>query len=197
MARVVHFELYADDPQRAVAFYEKAFGWKIEKWQGPIDYWLAMTGPDAVYYTVDGSDPRRSSFEGGPGVADSAIRYNGSIPITESVLVKARSLVGGQWSALAEAQFTLAGEPPPLRVSEILYHPHNPVAGSPFDDLGDEPEPNGGRVNQGAYGGTAEASRSLPGMYRITDLNKDGVVDIRDHAIMPENWLKRNEHPRI
>jgi len=43
--RVIHFEIPADDPARAVKFYDKVFGWKIEKW-GPIDYWLATTGPD-------------------------------------------------------------------------------------------------------------------------------------------------------
>jgi predicted enzyme related to lactoylglutathione lyase len=45
LPRVVHFEIPADDPGRAVKFYERVFGWKIEKW-GPIDYWLATTGPD-------------------------------------------------------------------------------------------------------------------------------------------------------
>jgi hypothetical protein len=33
-------------------------------------------------------------------------------------------------------------------------------AGDPNSPIGDEPEPNGGRVNMGAYGGTAEASKS-------------------------------------
>ena len=28
------------------------------------------------------------------------------------------------------------------------------------DDIGDELKPNGGRMNMGAYGGTAEASKS-------------------------------------
>ena len=44
MSRVVHFELCADDPERAVKFYEEVFGWKIQKWDGPQDYWLATTG---------------------------------------------------------------------------------------------------------------------------------------------------------
>jgi len=44
MPRVIHFEIPADDPARAVKFYEAVFGWKIEKWNGPMDYWLAMTG---------------------------------------------------------------------------------------------------------------------------------------------------------
>ena len=33
-------------------------------------------------------------------------------------------------------------------------------AGDPNTPVGDEPEPNGGRINMGAYGGTAEASKS-------------------------------------
>jgi predicted enzyme related to lactoylglutathione lyase len=46
MSRVVHFEIPADDPERAITFYEKVFKWKIEKWDGPIEYWLVMTGPE-------------------------------------------------------------------------------------------------------------------------------------------------------
>jgi len=34
-------------------------------------------------------------------------------------------------------------------------------AGDPNSPVGEEPEPNGGRINMGAYGGTAEASKSL------------------------------------
>ena len=42
---VVHFEIPADDVPRAIAFYETVFGWKIAKWDGPMDYWLVDTGP--------------------------------------------------------------------------------------------------------------------------------------------------------
>ena len=34
-------------------------------------------------------------------------------------------------------------------------------AGDPNSPIGEEPEPNGGRINMGAYGGTKEASKSL------------------------------------
>ena len=44
MGRVSHFEITADDPKRAAAFYEKAFGWKIQDWGGPFAYLLATTG---------------------------------------------------------------------------------------------------------------------------------------------------------
>jgi len=58
MARVVHFELPADDPERAVKFYEGVFGWQIQKWDGPQDYWLAHTGaPDTP--GIDGAIMRR------------------------------------------------------------------------------------------------------------------------------------------
>ena len=33
--------------------------------------------------------------------------------------------------------------------------------GDPVDDCSDEPEPNGGIINMGAYGGTPQASLSL------------------------------------
>ena len=46
MPRVIHFEIAADIPERAVKFYQKAFGWKIEKWAGPVDYWIVATGED-------------------------------------------------------------------------------------------------------------------------------------------------------
>src|SRR5207237_124913 len=47
--RVIHFEIQADDIERAKAFYENALGWKIEqmmtKEQGGMDYWGLTTGP--------------------------------------------------------------------------------------------------------------------------------------------------------
>ncbi len=46
MTRVVHFEIDAKKPERAIKFYEGVFGWKIEKWKGPVDYWLIVTGKE-------------------------------------------------------------------------------------------------------------------------------------------------------
>jgi predicted enzyme related to lactoylglutathione lyase len=46
MNRVIHFEIQADDINRAILFYQKVFGWTIKKWEGTgMDYWLIMTGP--------------------------------------------------------------------------------------------------------------------------------------------------------
>lgn len=43
-SRVVHFEIPCDDPERAAKFYTAAFGWQIQKWDGPQEYWLVDTG---------------------------------------------------------------------------------------------------------------------------------------------------------
>jgi predicted enzyme related to lactoylglutathione lyase len=48
MARVVHFEITADDVERARKFYE-IFGWEITSSGMPgVDYWLAHTGEEGL-----------------------------------------------------------------------------------------------------------------------------------------------------
>ena len=48
MSRPVHFEILAEDPARAVEFYSQVFGWQVQKWEGPEEYWLATTGPEGT-----------------------------------------------------------------------------------------------------------------------------------------------------
>ena len=44
MPRVVHFDIAAADTARAIGVYRRAFGWKITKAHGALDYWLIRTG---------------------------------------------------------------------------------------------------------------------------------------------------------
>lgn len=48
MSRVVHFEIQADDVERAKAFYGAAFGWQFQDWSAATGtvYWGVVTGPD-------------------------------------------------------------------------------------------------------------------------------------------------------
>lgn len=46
MPRVVHFEIAANDPDKAADFFQKVFDWKIVKWKGPQEYWLVETGEE-------------------------------------------------------------------------------------------------------------------------------------------------------
>ena len=63
MPRVVHFEIQAADPQRAMRFYADLFDWKFNKFAGPMDYWLIVTG-----------EP------GQPGIDGGLLRRNGAAP---------------------------------------------------------------------------------------------------------------------
>lgn len=64
-------------------------------------------------------------------------------------------------------------------------------AGNPFSDYSFEPDPNGGRINMGAYGNTPEASKSDADVIRClpADINCDGHVNFFDYAILADNWL--------
>lgn len=46
MPRIIHFDIPADDPARAQKFYQDIFGWTFDKWNGPMEYWMAKTGDD-------------------------------------------------------------------------------------------------------------------------------------------------------
>lgn len=47
MARVTHFDISAEKPEKLIPFYEKIFNWKFDKWAGDeMDYWMITTGPE-------------------------------------------------------------------------------------------------------------------------------------------------------
>ena len=48
MNRFTHFELVTDDREKTAAFYRAVFGWQIQKWDGPVDYWLVNTGDQST-----------------------------------------------------------------------------------------------------------------------------------------------------
>ena len=62
MPRVVHFEIPAENPERAAKFYKEVFDWKIVKWQGPFNYWLVTTGEDKEP-GINGALMERTNFE--------------------------------------------------------------------------------------------------------------------------------------
>jgi predicted enzyme related to lactoylglutathione lyase len=59
MPRPVHFEIPAENPQRAIDFYTNVFGWKFSKWDGPMDYWIISTGQAPEPGIDGGLMPRR------------------------------------------------------------------------------------------------------------------------------------------
>ena len=57
-SRVTHFEIPSDDPERTSKFYTQMFGWKVQKWDGPQEYWLVQTGEGQP--GIDGGIMRRN-----------------------------------------------------------------------------------------------------------------------------------------
>ncbi len=44
MNRFTHFELATSDLEKTADFYRTVFGWDIQKWEGPVEYWMVTTG---------------------------------------------------------------------------------------------------------------------------------------------------------
>ena len=59
MPRPIHFEIPAENPERAMQFYSNVFGWKFNKWAGPMDYWVISTGQVGEPGIDGGLMPRR------------------------------------------------------------------------------------------------------------------------------------------
>ncbi|MBN1672450.1 MAG: lamin tail domain-containing protein [Kiritimatiellae bacterium] len=85
----------------------------------------AVTGE--IYYTTDGSDPRRP---GGSRSPDATL-YAGPVALTRTTHVKARLWrSNATWSAVHEATFNFTAHYSKLRITEIMY---NPMGGGDFE----------------------------------------------------------------
>ncbi|MBX2992882.1 MAG: VOC family protein [Bacteroidetes bacterium] len=62
MARVVHFEIQAANPDRAIEFYSNLFDWKFQKFPGNTPYWLISTGSPEEPGIDGGLLPRNGSL---------------------------------------------------------------------------------------------------------------------------------------
>jgi hypothetical protein len=95
--------------------------------QVPTGFGLTITAPaGAIYYTLDGSDPRLP----GGAIAPTATSYAGPLVVSQLLHVRARTLNAGAWSAINDATFAPV---PPAYVNEVL--PVNVTVGP--DDHGD------------------------------------------------------------
>jgi len=83
-AGIVWFEIPADDVNRARGFYSKLFGWKMDQFPGPHEYWHIDTGgPDA---SPDGGIMKRQN-EGQRGITNYILvpSVNRAIPKIEKL----------------------------------------------------------------------------------------------------------------
>jgi hypothetical protein len=100
----------------------------------PAGFTLTMVNPNAggtIYYTTNGTDPR---VYGSGAVSSGARIYTNGIPLVlnSSLIMNARVLNGGTWSALSAGNFTVGSLGVPLRITELMY---NPVGGANYEFL--------------------------------------------------------------
>ena len=89
-----------------------------------------------------------------------------------------------------------AGRWEPNSQSWVLDNVTSPCidSGNPGCPLRDEPnDPNNVRINMGAYGGTAEASKSPAYWRSIADMTNDWVVNSNDLKVFVGYWLQKGE----
>jgi predicted enzyme related to lactoylglutathione lyase len=89
MPRPIHFEIPADNPERAIGFYKGVFGWTFQKWDGPMPYWMVLTGENTPGF--DGGIP--SAAHPGQGPVNTV-----DVPSCDE-FAKRVEKAGGRWSS--------------------------------------------------------------------------------------------------
>jgi len=92
MSRIMHFEVHAENPARAIAFYTELLGWNFSKW-GDFDYWLITTGPDSEP-GINGGLVTRKGPGGGPDTPVIAYTCTAGVEDLDSKMAQAVALGG-------------------------------------------------------------------------------------------------------
>ena len=103
MPRPIHFEIPADNPERAIAFYSAALDWRAERFPD-AEYWLVKTGAEGEP-GIDGGISRRRDPEERPtnvmGVASVAAAMQRIEAAGGRITVPRMAIPGVGWVAYA------------------------------------------------------------------------------------------------
>lgn len=93
MTRVVHFEIHADNPERAIRFYQSVFEWEFIPFPGTDEYWFIKTG-ESGQTGIDGGLVRRR----GPVDGTAIIAYVCTVSVDrlDRYMMKVRASGGQQ-----------------------------------------------------------------------------------------------------
>ncbi len=105
MNRVVHFEIHADNTERAIKFYQDVFGWTFEQW-GDNKYWMIMTAPkDSTELGINGGLLQRSGQT--PARDQSANAYVCTMEVADFDATAEKILAAG--GSVATPKYALVG----------------------------------------------------------------------------------------
>ena len=100
---IAHFDIHADDVERARRFYERVFGWRFEAW-GPPDFYLIHTGT-AADPGIHGSVSKRNQPVAGHG----RIGYECTIAVDDLGAIKTAIVANGGKVVLEEYEIVGVG----------------------------------------------------------------------------------------
>ncbi len=100
---IAHFDIAADDVERARRFYERVFGWRFEPW-GPPDFYLIHTGPPDDP-GIHGSLSKRQE----PLTGSGRIGYECTVAVQDLAAIKAAVLTHGGTVILNEHEIVGVG----------------------------------------------------------------------------------------
>lgn len=99
---IAHFDVGADDVERARRFYERVFGWRFEAW-GPPDFYLIHTGPPEDP-GIHGSVSKRNEPVVGQGIG-----WECTIAVDDLAAIKAAIVANGGTIVLDEYEIVGVG----------------------------------------------------------------------------------------
>ena len=100
---IAHFDVQADDVERARRFYERVFSWRFEAW-GPPDFYLVHTGTVADP-GIHGSVSKRHE----PVVGRGRIGYECTISVDDLGAIKVAIVANGGKIVLDEHEIVGVG----------------------------------------------------------------------------------------
>ena len=100
---IAHFDIAADDVERARRFYERVFGWRFEAW-GPPDFYLIHTGSGADA-GIHGSLSKRNEPVSGRGRTG----YECTIAVDDPGAIKTAIVANGGKIVLDEYEIVGVG----------------------------------------------------------------------------------------
>jgi len=159
-AKVINCTFYNNWASRGGAIYNRCVVSNCILWGNqPNEISQEKFGPDVTYSDIAGGWPGQGNVDVDPcfvRVGYWADPNNVDVPVDPN---RPNAVwVDGDYHLRSQA-----GRWDPNSQSWVKDDVTSPCidAGDPNSPIGDEPSPNGGRINMGAYGGTAEASKSV------------------------------------